>query len=68
MYAALPSLAVASGAQLYIYRYMRPYMKFALPPVELSTGEQEVWRAVKQGVVDQEAACERLLALRWASW
>jgi Bardet-Biedl syndrome 1 protein len=31
-----PAIAVGSGPFIYIYRNLRPYYKFSLPPVELS--------------------------------
>ncbi|GAX73330.1 hypothetical protein CEUSTIGMA_g784.t1 [Chlamydomonas eustigma] len=39
----LPSLAVASGAHIYIYRNLRPYYKFTLPPEDVNTEEQDLW-------------------------
>ena len=41
----LPSLAVAAGSHIYIYRNLRPYYKFALPPEDVNTEEQDVWCA-----------------------
>lgn len=39
----LPSLAVAAGSCIYIYRNLRPYYKFVLPPEDVNTEEQECW-------------------------
>lgn len=44
--AKLPSLAVASGSHVYIYRNLRPYFKFALPPEDVNPQEQEIWCAL----------------------
>jgi Bardet-Biedl syndrome 1 protein len=42
-YPRLASLAVASGPHVYIFRNLRPYYKFTLPPKEVNAHEQEVW-------------------------
>jgi Bardet-Biedl syndrome 1 protein len=36
-----PSIAIAAGAYVYIYRNLRPYLKFSLPHVKLSSAEIE---------------------------
>jgi Bardet-Biedl syndrome 1 protein len=36
-----PSIAVAAGSFIYIYRNLRPYLKFSLPHVKLSAAELE---------------------------
>ena len=38
-----PSLAVAAGSHIFIYRNLRPYYKFVLPPEEVNSEEQETW-------------------------
>eukprot|EP00983_Pelagomonas_calceolata_P066148 1148886-Pelagomonas_calceolata.AAC.2 len=42
-HAKLPSLAVAAGAHVYIYRNLRPYYKFVLPPEDVNEAEQACW-------------------------
>ncbi|EFJ41176.1 Bardet-Biedl syndrome protein 1 [Volvox carteri f. nagariensis] len=39
----LPALAVAAGSHIYIYRNLRPYYKFVLPPENVNTEEQDIW-------------------------
>lgn len=39
----LPSLAVAAGSHIFIYRNLRPYYKFVLPPENVNTEEQDIW-------------------------
>mmetsp|Transcript_89952 Transcript_89952/g.142135 ORF Transcript_89952/g.142135 Transcript_89952/m.142135 type:complete len:595 (-) Transcript_89952:174-1958(-) len=56
----IPTLAVASGHQVFIYRYMRPYLKFTLPPVEITPTEQEIWEELKKDSADFSAAFEKL--------
>ena len=36
-----PSIAIAAGSFIYIYRNLRPYLKFSLPQVRLSAAELE---------------------------
>jgi len=56
----IPTLAVASGHQVYIYRYMRPYLKFTLPPVEVDPAEVEIWQELRKDASDLRAAYEKL--------
>merc|ERR1719335_1244667 len=56
----VPTLAVASGHQVFIYRYMRPYLKFTLPPVEIDPTEQEIWDEVKKESITTQVAYEKL--------
>ncbi len=39
----IPSLAVAVGANVFIYRNLRPYFKFTLPPEVISDVERTLW-------------------------
>ena len=38
-----PSLAVASGNAVYVYRHLRPYLKFTLPSLPTAPEEADVW-------------------------
>lgn len=60
----IPTLAVASGHQVFIYRYMRPYLKFTLPPIEIDAVEEEVWKELQKDSLDIRAAHEKLNAAR----
>eukprot|EP00429_Kryptoperidinium_foliaceum_P108028 CAMPEP_0176306684 /NCGR_PEP_ID=MMETSP0121_2-20121125/63624_1 /TAXON_ID=160619 /ORGANISM="Kryptoperidinium foliaceum, Strain CCMP 1326" /LENGTH=582 /DNA_ID=CAMNT_0017648431 /DNA_START=18 /DNA_END=1764 /DNA_ORIENTATION=+ len=60
----IPTLAVASGHQVFIYRYMRPYLKFTLPPVEVDPAESAVWDELKKETIDGRAAFEKLTNAR----
>ena len=42
-----PSLAVASGNAVYVYRHLRPYLKFTLPSLPMAPEEQKVWDSLK---------------------
>uniref|UniRef100_A0A8C9SA07 BBSome complex member BBS1 n=1 Tax=Scleropages formosus TaxID=113540 RepID=A0A8C9SA07_SCLFO len=43
-----PAIAVASGPFIYVYKNLRPYFKFTLPPLEVNPLEQEVWTQAKE--------------------
>ncbi|GLC45690.1 Bardet-Biedl syndrome 1 protein [Pleodorina starrii] len=47
----LPALAVAAGSHIYIYRNLRPYYKFVLPPENVNTEEQDIWQKVMEGEI-----------------
>lgn len=34
-----------AGSHIYIYRNLRPYYKFVLPPEDVNTEEQDTWCA-----------------------
>jgi Bardet-Biedl syndrome 1 protein len=38
-------LAVAAGCHVYMYRGLRPFYKFALPPLPSSADEEQIWCA-----------------------
>lgn len=59
-----PSIAVASGGFIFIYKNMRPYYKFTLPPVEVDAQEQEVWLNLKSAKVTVPAAFEALRQMK----
>ncbi|XP_046747357.1 Bardet-Biedl syndrome 1 protein homolog isoform X2 [Diprion similis] len=37
------ALAVAAGSSVYVYKNMRPYFKYCLPPMDAHAGEREIW-------------------------
>uniref|UniRef100_A0A8D2LIH9 Bardet-Biedl syndrome 1 N-terminal domain-containing protein n=1 Tax=Varanus komodoensis TaxID=61221 RepID=A0A8D2LIH9_VARKO len=44
----MPAVAVASGPYIYVYKNLRPYFKFTLPPMEPNPMEKEVWEQAKE--------------------
>lgn len=60
---AIPTVAVAAGDSVYIYRYLRPYLKFTLPPCDIDPQEKEVWTELGKGA-DARQCIERLAELR----
>jgi Bardet-Biedl syndrome 1 protein len=59
-----PSIAVASGSYVFIYRNLRPYLKFTLPPVQLESAELDVWDKLKDGNLELPGAVTALTELR----
>eukprot|EP00397_Hematodinium_sp_SG-2012_P023204 GEMP01024096.1.p1 GENE.GEMP01024096.1~~GEMP01024096.1.p1 ORF type:complete len:593 (+),score=123.82 GEMP01024096.1:73-1851(+) len=61
----LPSLAVASGNQVFIYRHLKPYLKFTLPSITINRVEQGVWNELlSKENTDMDAAIKKLIQLR----
>lgn len=59
-----PAVAVASGPYVFIYRNLRPYFKFTLPPVPIDRSEAEVWTQLRNDKLDAQAAYDQLSAAR----
>lgn len=55
-----PSVAVAAGENIFIYRNLRPYYKFRLPPVDIASLESEVWTSLKSDTIDASQAVDAL--------
>jgi Bardet-Biedl syndrome 1 protein len=43
-----PAIGIASGPFIYIYRNLRPYYKFTLPPVDIASTEAETWSMLRE--------------------
>ena len=59
-----PSIAIAAGPYVFIYRHLRPYFKFTVPPNELNVTEVAVWESIKTGSCDIGSAVTQLTELR----
>eukprot|EP01006_Ploeotia_vitrea_P050077 TRINITY_DN67408_c1_g1_i1.p1 TRINITY_DN67408_c1_g1~~TRINITY_DN67408_c1_g1_i1.p1 ORF type:complete len:609 (-),score=85.28 TRINITY_DN67408_c1_g1_i1:410-2236(-) len=55
-----PAVAVAAGPYIFIYKNLRPYYKFTLPPVEINQIESDVWANLRNGKTTVQAAIEEL--------
>ncbi len=42
-----PALAVASGSSVLVYRNLKPYFKFSLPPLAAAPEEVDIWTQVR---------------------
>ena len=47
-----PAIAVASGPFIYVYKNLRPYFKFTLPPLEVNPVELDLWNQAKDDKID----------------
>lgn len=60
----IPTLAVASGHRVLIFRNMRPSMQYRLPPIEIDPVESQIWEEMGQDSSDIQAGFERLNTAR----
>jgi len=60
----IPTVAIASGECIYIYRYLRPYLKFTMPQIELDPQEVDVWAELVKDGAPLAVGLERLTMLR----
>jgi hypothetical protein len=58
-----PSIAVAAGSYIFIYRNLRPYYKFTLPAMDLDQKEQDVWANLRLNKLETHAAMSALTEL-----
>ncbi len=61
-----PAVAVASGPYVFIYRNLRPYFKFTLPPLEINAEESRVWNELESDQLTAANAHELLSTARCA--
>ncbi|KAK6180671.1 hypothetical protein SNE40_008677 [Patella caerulea] len=59
-----PAIAVASGPYIYIYKNLRPYFKFTLPPLSINQIEQELWEQAKHDNINVFVLRDALEGLR----
>ncbi|CAD7952783.1 unnamed protein product [Amoebophrya sp. A25] len=59
---SIPTLAVASGHQIFVYRYLRPHLKYTLPKMEINATEISIWSSIRPESVGE--AMEKLNHLR----
>uniref|UniRef100_A0AAY3ZZ13 Bardet-Biedl syndrome 1 n=1 Tax=Denticeps clupeoides TaxID=299321 RepID=A0AAY3ZZ13_9TELE len=59
-----PAVAVASGPFIYVYKNLRPYFKFTLPPLEVNPLEQDLWSQAKEDMIDPMSLKEMLESIR----
>lgn len=60
----IPSVAVAAGSFVFVYRNLRPYMKFTLPQVPVAPREASLWEDFWGGKTSQAALVAGLRDLR----
>lgn len=60
----VPCVSVASGPHVFIYRRLRPYHKFSVPPTPLAQAEADVWARLDAGELGLADAIDELVAAR----
>ncbi|WIA09492.1 hypothetical protein OEZ85_008892 [Tetradesmus obliquus] len=60
----VPTLAVAAGPHVYMFRSLRPFYKFTLPAGDVSPAEDAVWKQVEAGKLEAAAAAQQLQHLQ----
>ena len=61
----IPSVGVAAGPHIFIYRNLRPHYKFTVPPVPVPQPEMDVWEELRsEGPPNVEGAVASLAAMR----
>lgn len=60
----IPTLAVASGHQIFVYRYLRPHLKFSLPKMDINANEIAVWSSIRPDPSAVHEALGKLNGLR----
>ncbi|KAB0377008.1 hypothetical protein FD755_011452 [Muntiacus reevesi] len=59
-----PAVAIASGPCVYMYRNLKPYFKFSLPPLPVNPLEQDLWNQAKEDRIDPLTLKEMLEGIR----
>jgi Bardet-Biedl syndrome 1 protein len=60
----VPSIAVAAGSFVFVYRNLRPYMKFTLPQVPVAAQENTLWEDYWSNRLPLNGLIDGLKALR----
>lgn len=57
-------LAVAAGSCVYVYKNLKPFYKFALPPAPTDSRERDLWQQCSTDQIKPSALCDQLLHLQ----
>lgn len=60
----VPTVAVASGSFVFIYKNLRPFYKFVAPTLDVSSEETETWQALAEAKMSVKDAIGKLNAVR----
>jgi Bardet-Biedl syndrome 1 protein len=55
-------VAIAAGPSVYIYRNLRPYLRFGVPPLEIAEAESSAWTKFRAEQLTHDALLETLSA------
>lgn len=61
---ATTSVVVASGSYLYVYRNLKPFYKFSLPPLDTNQNELDAWSRYRENKINLVTLEEILNNLR----
>ena len=60
----VPSISVACGSAIYIYKNLKPFYKFTLPLCQTNSTEQELWTQMHDKLLDVPSFRSKLADLR----
>ncbi|KAJ1632773.1 bardet-Biedl syndrome 1 family protein [Pavlovales sp. CCMP2436] len=60
----VPCVSVASGPHVFIYRRLRPYYKFTVPPTPMAQAESDTWTKLNRGDMEIGQAVDALINAR----
>lgn len=60
----VPSISVAAGSNIFVYRHLRPYRKWSCPIVESSSTESEIWEGLRSGGLSPSEGATQLCEAR----
>lgn len=61
---AIPYIAVGCGSAIYIHYKYKAYYKLALPEIQISAQEKDIWKKLYAGELPIPDACKALQGLR----
>jgi Bardet-Biedl syndrome 1 protein len=59
-----PAIGIAGGAFVFIYRHLRPYFKFTLPPIALDAQDESIWVEMTSDAIPVPQGLEMLARAR----
>ena len=60
----IPSIAVAAGSHVFIYRQLRPYRKWSCPKVDILAEELQIWNDLFNNNINISGGIKRLTEIR----
>jgi Bardet-Biedl syndrome 1 protein len=57
----IPSMVVAAGSHIFIYRHLRPYRKWTCPPIDIDPTENSIWKDYSDEKIDTDGLFSMLL-------
>jgi Bardet-Biedl syndrome 1 protein len=60
----IPVLAVAAGSYIFVFRMLRPYLRYKCPDVSIVEAEREIWKGLDQETMKLDNALDLLKQTR----